>query len=864
MFESDQIELLNKNITLSSTARPVKVAYFVEDNECANHILDEIFAESYGRWGGIDTLIVPFIKGKMNPSFWPWLLSFDPDYIYSYVNLSDSLIKKIHYKILPAHFAIHHFEKNKPAEQQRLSPRFDVKALSSLSLIPFYNLRGTIFRTRIEAVIDAYPKWEDDGFLGDNFGIASRSTYNRGFPLEQSVTDYVGTYLLTPPDAPKDRWRFPSNPNTTEVLSVSDLLNQIAKKGSIVSVSQLSNALIPGPHPYHNPWPSINIVVGNTFKDRVLFWNSRLLRQNHECDMHLGGLRIPEEKFQDEEFISSLKEFMRWRYNFIGSDSSQKRFTIRSTSLGLKKLGEYTEILKDKTHLFVGFEKISSLNKIVPEADKFPKYGYGYGGRARQAHLQEENRKNFHFKPPYPPHLSEISNIPPSLKAGIWYADTDITRHNNLSFYINVLHSWKLPRREEILRLFMRIPASNSRLEGRINKYGLLTLPCEHAGDRIVINVPEDEAVFRELLSARYPCAYYDARHDKIPNHAYSYIKLSEEGQYLNGALGLFGNLHHAWNTIRERYWRHILLDLCDPKKVIKSSYDNIKAKIKKKVAGKGNSSVTVSTEEEWNIIADTVIYAAFQIRNPQSHISYSKFLDTHRKESEQYYKLHPESLHDGENLESAIQGQVPYLSRDIQDLCSSSIFAQGVVNLCKNCGNRNWFNIGDIKQTLNCPVCKEGFRIPLDHGWDFMLNSFLASCFREHGTMPLIWALGEINYNCKEGFLYSAPLELYQKYPEESHGRDGELDLVCISDGEFIIGEVKRGASDFKESDLKALLVTIKKVRPDKVILACFNHEPDKMKKHVNKLQKLLPKNLDCKIAYICPSSNFEDPSFI
>src|SRR5690606_27362644 len=122
----------------------------------------------------------------------------------------------------------------------------------------------------------------------------------------------------------------------------------------------------------------------------------------------------------DEAFVAALKEFLRWKYRFVGTDNGQQRFTIRSTSLSLKKLRKYTEILKEQTHLFVDFEKISSVDKVVPETDKFPKYGYG--GRAQPAHLQEENRRRFHFKPPYPLHLSEISNIPPSLKAGLWYA----------------------------------------------------------------------------------------------------------------------------------------------------------------------------------------------------------------------------------------------------------------------------------------------------------------------------------------------------------------------------------------------------------------------------------------------------------
>ena len=40
-------------LTTAGTARPLRVAYLIDTDDCPDQLLDRIFAEAYGRWGGI-------------------------------------------------------------------------------------------------------------------------------------------------------------------------------------------------------------------------------------------------------------------------------------------------------------------------------------------------------------------------------------------------------------------------------------------------------------------------------------------------------------------------------------------------------------------------------------------------------------------------------------------------------------------------------------------------------------------------------------------------------------------------------------------------------------------------------------------
>src|SRR5271156_4744442 len=104
-------------LTTTSTSRPLRIAYLVDTDDCPDALLDSIFAEAYGRWGGRRTLIIPSKAEGIDTRYNDWLLYFDADVIYSFVNLSDHAVSAIHEAYCPA-ILIRHSSMKRAGEER--------------------------------------------------------------------------------------------------------------------------------------------------------------------------------------------------------------------------------------------------------------------------------------------------------------------------------------------------------------------------------------------------------------------------------------------------------------------------------------------------------------------------------------------------------------------------------------------------------------------------------------------------------------------------------------------------------------------------------------------------------------------------
>jgi hypothetical protein len=64
-------------LTTAGIARPLRVAYLIDTDDCPDQLLDRIFAEAYGRWGGRRTLIIPAKPDGIDERYTEWLRSQD-------------------------------------------------------------------------------------------------------------------------------------------------------------------------------------------------------------------------------------------------------------------------------------------------------------------------------------------------------------------------------------------------------------------------------------------------------------------------------------------------------------------------------------------------------------------------------------------------------------------------------------------------------------------------------------------------------------------------------------------------------------------------------------------------------------------
>ena len=88
-------------------------------------------------------------------------------------------------------------------------------------------------------------------------------------------------------------------------------LNALAADGALVTLSEIASQFNEKPtHPEtYRAWEGFNLVVGDTFEDRLLFWNYRLLASKSVFS-RTNSLRVPSGRLSDDDFLDALGKFL--------------------------------------------------------------------------------------------------------------------------------------------------------------------------------------------------------------------------------------------------------------------------------------------------------------------------------------------------------------------------------------------------------------------------------------------------------------------------------------------------------------------------------------------------------------------------
>lgn len=297
-------------VQISSSVRPLRIAYLIEDGSHAKLVFDEIFAEAHARWGGRNTLLVPVVDGGIAQAYWNWLVWYDPDLIYTYTSLSDTTVVDIHRQIQPYALTRHELFPGHQVGPGSFHPRLPVQGLSSQSVIPSLRMRQGIGSKRIGKLINVFHRWQDDGLVGDNFGSDSAS-FGR-FPIPDPIMDLAAPLNIGPANWREMNFREPGKVLT----NVIDLFDQAATDGTIASMSELAGMLYKYPVATDHSWNgALNLVVGDGFAERLTFWNARLLVDSYKSDA-LTSFRIPASCVGNETLLQAIGKYIgRWNWN---------------------------------------------------------------------------------------------------------------------------------------------------------------------------------------------------------------------------------------------------------------------------------------------------------------------------------------------------------------------------------------------------------------------------------------------------------------------------------------------------------------------------------------------------------------------
>jgi len=351
---------LTRHLGIFSRTRPIRIAFILEDDGESQHTLDSVFSYAYSLWGGKRFLIVPAVSGEISEQYWLWLKVYDPDVVYSYCTLPDSVVEKINGEIQPLQLTEHKVHKSHSL--LGLRPAISVHGLSSLSVLPAIAAGRLPGEEPATKILGFYDYRAEDRFIGDNFGgdlplnpITVPALRRLVEPLAIVTSLQVGTGIAA----------------DNQIVGVQALLARMCKEQT-VTLAQLSGLRIPDAEPdYRRPSSALEVVVGDTFVDRLTFWNIRLSVRVSE-DRGLSALRIPAARVQEDDFIDTLCAFLKkMLWQLPGGWSGRPRINVRSHSIPVGELDKLVSCLRAQLLCPVSPpQPISGVETCCPQLDK--------------------------------------------------------------------------------------------------------------------------------------------------------------------------------------------------------------------------------------------------------------------------------------------------------------------------------------------------------------------------------------------------------------------------------------------------------------------------------------------------------------
>jgi hypothetical protein len=809
--------------------RPIRKAYLVNPIQTPEKLLNEIIKNNFEQWGGRYNLIIPTDGVNISDSFWNLLILTDPDIVYSFVNMDKDLVDRIDREVSPYLFDYKDIESLVNNHYYLSDSEFSMNNSPIIHQI----LHSTINPYFVEKPLLIVFKIDEDDPNYDlilwNFGIQHKMLNKwKSWKENKWHIDVVEKYQDI------ERVEFYQNMNLSEIFT--RLSNQQTVFPSFV-ISESPGSFVP--YDYKDRDKGFLLAIGNNSLNKLYLWNR--IHILDECYRKvLCQLWIPESLLSDKEAFGSLIIFINKTVGGFSEDA--QRVILVSSDKNRKELDEISDSLKKGINASIKVEiRCSSENFQFPliKLDD-PLLSFQKQGELFKVHGKKVILPN---NPPI-----DISDDNP-LESGSIMVDLDIMYHPEQFFYTDTQYWFNLPRKTGITHLFTDKPS-------RINRKGNISLKIEAKNRNIEITIPENVDIFYQLVSPYYGSFYNKDIRGKNET-SFGNIELSDKGQYLRGVLGLFPSVWHASQFFSNRFWRDIFEDLSSIKKNTKV---NLMIEIRNKV-DKGfqflNNDFETITEDSKVFFTNYLFELLNKVKGVDyNFISLDKFARRLKKERDEF-----KTKFDENNRFSNTEDE---LSRDLkealQELTEEKILIQGVRPKCMKCGYRNWYSLEEISSIVICKGCHSSFFLPVESKWFYKLNELMKNTIIHQGVMPTLLCLGEVLNNSRSSFIYSPNLSLFKN--RDDRAETAELDIVCISDGKFIIGEVKNSGSLFNPSEFAKMYELAKIIRPDKVLMYAFKAPYER----AVELTKELKSNLSdyhIDVEFLHAPESIDDPQF-
>ncbi|GGF62519.1 hypothetical protein GCM10007301_22800 [Azorhizobium oxalatiphilum] len=847
----------SEHLTISGLARPLRVAYLVDLERDAERILDAIFAEAYGRWGGRRTLVVPVLATGIDSRYLKWLYVFDADIIYSFADLSDEAVAYLHETCGPAHLIKHRELSAKTGEVLRYDIQLPISSLLSLSVLPAFRARSWGFEgpPRDIKVLETYWDGSDTPFLRENFGFPfisySNSEIAKKHPDLFTSTTLIGPNAYSDPMQGKDA-------HATYLTSESDVLSALGQAGGPLTLAQISDWFSPS-------WELCvdlrarytHVVVGDSVDDRLAFWNvyQRLSRPSF---WEIGALRIPKSYVENELLFSKVAALILQR-GMRGHDGCV-RVCLMSCSMDEECLGVISDRLKRSGISTIETLSISSHAVVVPPLNDQEKVTLHTGGMFAEP-IQQVSAEFSSSRAPVPAaapwHMTEA--VPPAgLRHGQWMIDLTVDRALDHGRFDNQRDVWIFPRRIRLERAVRidRDPTAR-RVEAvhslRVIRTGSLALANEAGAPKVSISLPEDLAAIRRGLCETLEWVPFDrARSDRPRGRVrVAHAEVSDKGRYLMGVIGMFDSLSSAFNVLMNEFWREELQRLGGVPAEKATDLRNQLIKRLRRKFSQPSGPLNFSDDDAIERLATEALRAGRMIDRERRYVSYGQLRRRWGDSVEAFLAEASDGTEDPDA--DAYYRDDDRLARSLQRLCQCEVLFQGRDWRCPRCFNRNWIGIEALSRTMTCAVCAREEPASVKGDWQFRANSFLVEAYRDHGTEAAIWALWRLWKGWSRSFYYAPSLRLWRERPANDRTADIEVDAIVVVDGRVHLVEAK-SAAKLDSNEIDQLITASKFIRPDVLVIACMDAETDGLKRAVEKLRSKLEVGVEVQLLTFDP----------
>jgi hypothetical protein len=759
--------------------RPLRVAFFIEDNPESLKIIDTILAYNRDRWGGRYNPIVITDGQILTDAWWSLLEAVDPDVVASFVTLSDDLVSSIERRISP--YLIQQPDRRKQDDEPRYLHLYD----KGISILP----TGPNVRTVSETIFD------------DSSLVLFETNWQRTDPIIKRFTEWnFGGY--SPPIYAVTRALEGIRTQPYTVTDAASLVTPFTELSTFrafnypIQLCSLPKDALPDVE-YDRFGETFYVVIGDTPRDVAYFWN-RPLAIPQWSRTRLKQVWVPFDVATNTQLTTALSSWLQRSADPNGNGQGGIRFV--SLSLSQERLHEVVEPLACNLRVFRSVDALQE-----PQS---PKISNGLPGPLGQDKMDlyraTGTTERLTLQEPevfQGPNLGEH-----------WMADLHIEfRPERYPTITGRPLWWQLPRLNRLASQMFRRPS-------RILRTRYPSVLMKRGEPRLDVALLDDTHIFA-IIAATSNRPYYtsDARHQKtLPGRIpYELAERSEKGRYLSGLLDLFGGLHPATSVLEERYWRR-MFDLLSGRTDHSDAerFERVGNTLRKRL--RANRSQFYENDEAMTWLTNYVLKVARSL--PAS----SRDLEFHVFEKHAMQEM--KDFNAGCPAEDSWVYSQKDLTGALADLTERGVLLMGVQAKCLSCGYRAWHHIDDAKQTLRCGGCNAVFPMPPEQRWHYRLNSLVRAAHAEHGLLPVVLVLGQLFMDARRAFLFAPCLDLFEN---NKKGPIGDLDIAVILDGQLVIGEVKQSRNLFDEATFAKMEGIARRLLPDILLFSSMDREP-------------------------------------